>query len=160
MVGHRPPSWWVRNTLDMKNPSGKTKAMEEEQTFLSPSHGLIPTPAGKTWHPPALQVSGHAESFQKFLPGTPQPSCQEHRSVSLNSALKSSVQTPDPLPWGRHCKEPSYLLSPKGCFLSQKPKLKVRSSGLQPDICQVQEQSLCLRVNFNFCGFFFSLNMG
>lgn len=42
MVGHRHPAWWGRNNPDVKNPSWKTKTVDEEQTFLSASYGLLP----------------------------------------------------------------------------------------------------------------------
>lgn len=139
----------------MKNPSGKTKAMEEEQTFLSilwvtPSCPSA-TPAGKTQHPHDLQVSGHAESFQKCLRGRTQPSCQEHRSVTLNSALKSSVQSPHPLPCGRHCKEPCLVFFPKS------PNWKSDHLGCSQTSVKSKSRVFAslLLVNFNFCGLFF-----
>lgn len=114
-------SWHEKSILDKARPWRKNRPSSLHPvgySLMSISH-----PAGKTWHPHALQVSGHAESLQKCLPGTTQSSCGEHRSVSLNPTLESSVQSfPHPLPCGRHC----YLLTPKDCFLFQKPKLKVQ----------------------------------
>lgn len=134
--------------------------MEEEQTILSPSYGLLPG----VHQPPQLvgrgihvlcRFLGMLSPRQRSLPDAAPLGCQEHRSAGLNPAQISYIRSSYPLPCRRCCKEPSYLLGPKGCFLPQKPNLEVRLPGLEPDVWQVQEQSLCLRVNFNFCGFFF-----
>lgn len=112
MVGHRHPAWWGRNALDMKNPSWKTKDMEEGHTFLPPSYGLLPG----VHQPPQLvghnvhvlcRFLGMPSPCQKCLPDAAHPGSQENRSPSLNPVQKSSVRSPHSLPCGRHCKEPS-----------------------------------------------------
>lgn len=72
----------------------------------------------------------------------------------LIAALRTSIQLHHPFP---HQELLGALLPafPRSCFFPWKPGLQFRLSGWEPDVWQVQEQSLCPRVNLNFCGFFF-----
>lgn len=77
-----------------------------------------------------------------------------YRHTVLIAALRTSIQLHHPLP---HQELLGALLPafPRSCFFPWKPGLQFRLSGWEPDVWQVQEQSLCPRVNLNFCGFFF-----